>query len=277
MIRKILVGVSGTPSLESKIEITLDLARRHGAAITLMSIVDVDRLSHVGPVPVGAGSYAEDLRRSRVERSHRLDESGIERFRAVAAAAGVDVSVVRREGSPVEVFAAEWRHHDLSVLGAKGWFDYGVVAEPEGALLRLVSAGVRPLLATAESSRPIRRVLVCYNGSMESAKAMKQFAQFRAWPDAAVEVACVGGTKTGEPVAELLERATGYLGAHGYKAEPRFLEGESLSALLSHVSGANIDMIVAGSSFRRILLSQRFGRHALGLIRKSPVALFLSH
>jgi hypothetical protein len=36
-------------------------------------------------------------------------------------------------------------------------------------------------------------------------------------------------------------------------------------------------VIVLGSSYRRVLLSQRFGRNAINLIRAAELPLFLSH
>ena len=45
MIKRLLVGVAGTPALQAKISCAVDLARHHGAEINILSVVDVDRLS----------------------------------------------------------------------------------------------------------------------------------------------------------------------------------------------------------------------------------------
>ena len=43
---------------------------------------------------------------------------------------------------------------------------------------------LRPLITVSSKHRRISNVLIAYSGSMESAKAMKRFAQLRLWPDA---------------------------------------------------------------------------------------------
>lgn len=276
MIGRILVGVAGTPILPAKIMHTIDLAQRHGAAISLLSVVDKDRLAHVGPVPMGAGAFAQNLRDKRIERSHKLDELGIEKFEAAAQDAKLPITVIRQEGRPLDVLQKHWRYHDLCILGARGWFDYGVLPEPHDALLRLVANGVRPVLTVAEEQRPVTRALIAYDGSPESAKVMKRFAQMKLWPDLEVHIACVGDPG-GEHGETLLADACAYLKLYGIEAQAVRLEGEPAAALLDHARAIDADLIAAGASYKHILLVQRFGRVTLGLIKGATIPLFLSH
>lgn len=277
MIKRVVVGVAGTPALQAKIEYTVDLARRHNAEISVLSVVDLDRLSLVGPVPIGAGKYAQDMRKGRIERSHRLDENAIAKFESACTAAKIPVRVIRQEGDPLDVLAAAWRYHDLCVLGARGWFDYDVVPEPQNALLKLIAGGVRPILTVTVDARPLCKALIAYNGSLESAKAMKQFVQMSLWRDMDVHIVCVGKPKTQEEPQALLDQAAAYCQLYGYEPTLAHVEGDVQSALLSHATAIEADVIVLGSSYRKVLLSQRFGKNALGLIKMSEVPLFLSH
>jgi nucleotide-binding universal stress UspA family protein len=269
--------VAGTPALQAKIEHTVDLARRHEAEISILSVVDVDRLSLVGPVPMGAGKYALDMRKARIKRSHKLDEDAIAKFEAACAAAEVPVRVIRHEGDPLDVLAAEWRYQDLCVLGARGWFDYDVVPDPQDSLLKLIASGVRPLLAVTGHLRSIRKVLVAYNGSLGSAKTMKQFMQMSLWPDMEVHIACVGKPKTKDEPRALLDQAAAYCRLYGYDPILSHLEGGIRGALLDYAAEMEADVIVLGSSYRKVLLRHRFGKNALGLIKTSEIPLFLSH
>lgn len=83
------------------------------------------------------------------------------------------------------------RYHDMCVVGLHGLFEHGVVPEPRDGLERLVSQGVRPILAVAEQYRPIRRVLVASSGSLESAKTFKHFVHSGLYADVA-EVPLIG-------------------------------------------------------------------------------------
>ncbi len=276
-MKRLLVGVAGTPALKSKIECAVDLARAHGAEISVLSVVDVERISYVGAVPLGAGRYAQDLRDSRAERSHRLDEDAIGTFEEACKSAGVPVRTIREEGRPLEVLTNVWRYHDLCLLSARGWFDYGVLPEPQNDLLKLIASGVRPLLTVTEEPRPFRRALVAYNGSFESAKAMKQFLQMALWPQMELHIACVGKPKSEEAPKELLENAEGYCRLYGHTPVGVHLEGDIQGALLTHAEKVDADVLVLGSSYRKILLMKRFGKNALALLKDSKVPLFLSH
>src|SRR6056297_145637 len=87
MIKRLLVGLAGTPATRAKIETALDIAGRHGASISLLSVIDVDRLARVGPVPVGAGHAARGLAEERARQSRARAAEAIDRFAAEAEAA----------------------------------------------------------------------------------------------------------------------------------------------------------------------------------------------
>ena len=95
MLKRILVGVTGTPALEAKVTYTVDLAWRHGAAVELVDIVDVDRLSEVGSVPIGAGHFYDRMVKRRVQESHEASDKSVALFRQRCEGAKVDVTVIR--------------------------------------------------------------------------------------------------------------------------------------------------------------------------------------
>jgi hypothetical protein len=86
------------------------------------------------------------------------------------------------------------RYHDLMIFGLRSIFEYNVsivdlaIEEPKDTLARLITAGVRPIIAVSDTFRPIQKVLIAYSGSMESAKTMKRFVQMRLWPDAKLKI-----------------------------------------------------------------------------------------
>lgn len=277
MLSRILVGVCGTQTSAAKLRLALDLAKRHKTEVTALSIVDIERLRHIGAVPLGAGHHAEHWREQRIEESHEAAERALDDFAGLCRAEGVPFRVLREEGDPIDILIAAWRYHDLCVLGVRSWFDHGIVAEPAAALLKVIAAGVRPLLAATPASRPVKKALVAYNGSLESAKSMKRFAQLGLWPDARLEIVCVGRPKSGEDPATLLGDAAAYCRGHGYTVTTAQLDGVPREVLLGHAETIDADLIVLGSSFRKVLTMQRFGTNALHLLKTSERPLFLSH
>jgi len=55
MIKRILLGLGGTPFTDVAIERAVELAKGHDALITGVTVVDTKQLAQVGPVPLGGG------------------------------------------------------------------------------------------------------------------------------------------------------------------------------------------------------------------------------
>lgn len=274
MIKRILVALSGTPFTEASIAHAVELGRAHGAELTGVTDVDLARLANVGPVPVGAGAAAQELIEQRLQLTQQHIEESIARFEAACGEAGLPHSVARETADPFDAIVSLWRYHDLTVAGLRGLFEYGVVHNPDDTLCRLIARGVRPLLAVARSARPVRRVLVAYNGSMESAKAMKRFVQMRIWPRVAIKIVCF---ELKAPDARtLLSDAARYCAAHGMQAEVEHVPGHAKEKLLEHASGWGADLIVMGTTSRARILRHLLGDTALHALRHAEVPLFLS-
>lgn len=279
MLKRILVGVSGTPALEAKISYTLDLAKRHGAQVQLVDVVDVDRLGEIGPIPIGAGHFAKRMIAKRIESSHEISNSAVKIFTERCQSEGVSVETLSHEGDPLAVIAGLWRYADICILGARGWFDHNVLDDPEEALGQVIATGVRPILAVPDEARPIRKAAIFYNGALEAAKAMKHYVQHDIYPDIRhVDLVCVGNSKTGEPVGKLLDDAEEFLALHDVSSEAHILQSDDRVASALHFTKEHdIDLMVMGGSYHRVLLSKRFGHMTLSLLRQADVPIFLSH
>ncbi|MHC4349783.1 MAG: universal stress protein, partial [Planctomycetota bacterium] len=274
MIKRILVALSGTPYTKAAAQHALELANQHKATLTGVTDIDLAKVADVGPVPMGAGAAAHDLMAHRLKLTEEQVEKAIERFRQACEAAGVEGNVVRERGNPYDTLISVWRYHDIVVAGLRGLFEYGVLHEPDDVLLRLISKGVRPILAVARQFRPVRRALVAYNGSMESAKALKRFVQMSLWRDLTLKIVCFDKPH-GEP-EQLLADSAEYCLAHGYEVETEHVKGAPNDELLNHASKWKADLIVMGSSSRARLIQHLLGDTTLYALGAAEIPLYLS-
>ena len=140
--------------------------------------------------------------------------------------------------------------------------------------MRLVTAGVRPILAVDRGHRPVKKVLIAYSGSMESAKAMKRFVQLRLWPEVQLRVVTF---EDGRPDARrLITDAADYCRAHRYSAETDCLAGAPQQQLLPYAAEWGADLLVVGNSAKNLLLRRVLGETALHVIRHADQPLFLT-
>ena len=123
MIKRILLGLGGTPFTDVAVERAIELAKNHGATITGVTVVDTKRLKQIGPVPPGGGAYAEKLREKRFEITEERVEKAIENFTKKCKKSGIPIKIKRESGDPFESMIDHARYSDITIFGLKSLFD----------------------------------------------------------------------------------------------------------------------------------------------------------
>ncbi|MGE0796692.1 MAG: monovalent cation/H(+) antiporter subunit G [Lautropia sp.] len=126
-IRTVVVALLAGPRTDAAIDRALDLAIRHGAELLGIAAIDAPRLANVGPVPIGAGWHAQQMRERRLRLARDAAAGVVQQFEARAAASGVRWSVRVEEGRPRKIFAATDQPGTWLVVPGEGWFDHGVI------------------------------------------------------------------------------------------------------------------------------------------------------
>src|SRR5690606_9285870 len=126
-VRTVVLALAKGPHLDAAIGDAIAIARRHDAELCGMAIVDVPRLSNVGPVPIGAGTHAQMMRDRRVRLGRMGAAAAIQRFEQLAADSGLRWSVRLEEGRPARLLAATAGADSVLAVAPGGWFDQGVL------------------------------------------------------------------------------------------------------------------------------------------------------
>lgn len=274
MLQRILVGLGGTEYTAAAINQAVALAMAHDAEVTGVSIIDKGRLTHSGPVPLGGGHYAHELANDRMEKAKERSERATQQFTEACLAAGVRHQVLREVGEPFTLMIDQARYHDLTIFGLRSLFEFDLVPDPHDALVRLVQAGVRPLIAVSKGFYPVKRVLIAYSGSMESARAMKRFVQMRLWSEAKLRI--VTFEHPADKAEQLVGDAADYCRAHGFEPEEAILPDSPKDHLLPYAEEWGADLTVVGNSAKNLLLRRVFGETALHAIQNAERPLFLA-
>jgi nucleotide-binding universal stress UspA family protein len=275
MIKRILVGLAGTTYTPVAIECAVTVAKAHGAEVTGVTVVDPRRLQSLGDAMPPRREEADSVRDERMMITELRVAQAIREFQAACETAHIKHCVVEETGDAFTRLVDLARYHDLMVFGLRSVFAYDFLAgDPESLLVRLVGAGVRPLVAVPEKWSGISRVLIAYSGSMESAKAMKRFVQMGLWPGAELKI--VTFNPSDDKACELLRGAEDYCRAHGFKACQQSNPGDPSVLLLAAATLWQADMIVMGNSARSVLLRKLLGNTLLETLRDTQLPLFLA-
>lgn len=273
-IRRILLGLGGTEFTPVATQRAIELAERHGAEITGVTIMDEARLRDVGPVPVGGGHAARTLQDHRVEITRQRIREAIDTFDEKCASHRVRFRILQETGESFSLMTNLARYHDLMIFGLRSVFDCGLGVEPEDTVARLVRAGVRPMIAVSREYRQIRRVLLAYSGSPESAKAIKRFVQSQLWPDVQLKLlTCARSAEEAEP---LLADMASYCRAYGHEPAQEHSEESPKDRLLTAAAEWDADLIVLGNGVRRVWLNRIIGSTASHVVQNAEIPLYLS-
>ena len=275
MIKRILVGLAGTTYTPVAIERAITLAKAHDAELTGVTVLDASRVRRPGRGGPPAREDGDAISDRRIAITQASITQSIRDFEAACRTANLKHRVVAESGDAFTRLVDLARYHDLMVFGLRSVFEYDFVAgDPESLLIRLVSAGVRPLIAVSEKFRSISRVLIAYSGSMQSAKAMKRFVQMRLWPGAELKI--VTFHPSDDKAYELLQAAEEYCRAHGFRVCHQSNPGDPKVLLLAAATLWQADMIVMGNSARSVLLRKVLGDTLLATLRDTEIPLFLA-
>ena len=275
MIKRILVALSGTSCTQSAIVHAVELAKENDAELTGVTVFDPDRLTDVGPVPMGGASAAHELAEHRLELASEQIEESIGQFEKACGDAGVTNRVLKETGDSAVKLLSAWRYHDLTVIGLRGLFEYGVLHDHGHLVLDVIGEGLRPLLAVNEEYRPINTAMVAYDGSPLAARAMKAYCMLSIWKPMPTTVVCFEG-QDGE-TDELLDDAAAYLESHTFSATKKRVEEKPRTAMLKTMEECNADLLVMGAAKRTRLGRKLLGDTAKFALENSTRPIFLHH
>ncbi len=274
MIKRILVGLAGTTYTPVAIQRAVTLAQAQDAEVTGVTILDSSHFRCEG-IGLAKAPNRQLIRAERMEIARSQIQQSVHDLETACQTANIKHRVVEESGDAFTAIIDQARYHDLMVFGLRSVFEYDFLAgDPESLLIRLVSAGVRPLIAVSEKYRSISRVLIAYSGSMESAKAMKRFVQMRLWPGAELKIVTFHSSDS--KAYELLQAAEEYCRAHGFRVCQQSNPGDPKVLLLAAATLWKADMIVMGNCARSVLLRNVLSDTLLGTLRDTQIPLFLA-
>ncbi|WP_082145206.1 monovalent cation/H(+) antiporter subunit G [Microvirga massiliensis] len=187
-IARIVVALASGPDTDAAIGHAVALAKTHRAELVGLAIIDTKRLSNVGPVPIGGGYYAAQLRSSLIEKARHALAEAVQRFEQAAGAAGIPFTVAMEEGDPAKILSGQQSPDSLVMVGRRGWFDHGVSDAGIEPLPHLVRRGIWPLIGVSGAPSEVRRISFVHDGSRHSDRTWKWLLMLDPWPQAAVRL-----------------------------------------------------------------------------------------
>ena len=284
MTKRILVVLDADHDTTTATRYAVEIAKAHDGAVTGLALVDQKRIDAAARGGgIGAMYFAERLRLDLTQEIRGEAQQLLRRFLDEVEAAGArhtDDHVA--EADVVRAIADDMKTHDLLVVGDVAHFYYADPTRRTRILADLVQLGASAILVVEADYRPIRRVLVAYDGGLPAARALQKVVHLSPFgTDLDVELLHVrdGGEEAARQSEQHLRGAKAYLEAYGYRdvRATSVEDGAVRERLLRHAAETDADLLVAGAYSASGLKKLFFGSTATGLIEDSALPLFLYH
>ena len=282
--KDILVHLDNGPRSAIRLDIAAGLARRSGAQLTGVYVVDIPSAEffYGAAMPLAAGGAERVVDQIRAE-AMAAAEPVEAAFRELLRREGLEGGWRLVEGNLPATVALHARYADLTVLGQSNPYEHRDGLGHDAVAVATVMTSGRPVLAVpfaGDFPTLGQRVLVAWNASREAARAVNDALPLLR-EAAAVTVLAVnprhGINGHGDvPAADIAL----HLARHGVRAEAAHTVATDIpdgEALLSYAADIGADLIVCGAYGHSRARELVFGGVTRTLLAEMTAPVFLSH
>ena len=277
-LKRILVPLDPSAFADAATGTACFLAKIHHASVSCVAVLDSDEI-RASLIPAIGPYYplmVDEMRR-KIDRADKTLRDCLERAAKTCHEAGIEHRESEYEGIPAEKLMASSIFHDLVVVGLETSFHFETRGDSGESLHRLLDHTSTPVLAVpATGMKRLERVLIAFDGSPGSARALHDFIPLAAPFDP--EILVVAAEKSQEQSDFLLGNAELFLRDHGFTKVAREIAPESVGEAFSRLlKSPGADLVVLGMQSRNAIRDLFVGNFTRTMIERGNAALFLSH
>jgi len=276
-IRRILVPLDPSEYTQAATRQAGKLAREHYAQVEGLVVLDSPGIrSDIAPVEMVGWPMVYDYVRKAVDEAEEEVTRLKQRFAAYCDEHRVTHKEAEMEGVPTDMILKVASLFDLVVMGLRTFFHFETRQGPGESLSRILDRTVTPVLALPEREpEALRRVLITYDGSFSSARALRDCLDVVRPLDA--ELTVFAAAKEESHAKQLVRHAASYLRSHDVKKFETVTSTEPALDTVKRDFVGKTDLIVAGIHAKRFFKDAFVGSFTNSLIEDGRTALLLSH
>ena len=279
MYQRILLCSDGSPAANVATDYAIWFARKLRARLRILYITDIRVLE--GPLladisgALGAQPYAAllpQLKQLQREKAETIFADAASRGRK----AGVDCDTSYVTGTLVPAVLDHERDADLVVLGQRGEHARWLGNMLGSSVEHMIRASIKPCLVTPEEFRETSHILVAYDGSAESNKALRASLELAANLRVQFTVATVCQPEDEAEASRFLQQAQEQARQQKLAAEVQLLHGHAETEILRLCDRINADLIVMGAYGHTRIRELILGSTTSHVLRKATVPVLLT-
>jgi nucleotide-binding universal stress UspA family protein len=277
VLRSILVALDSTKASSTAQDLAIDLAKRLQCQITGIAVLDRAHITAPTAVGIGGSAFKHHRDQIKLNEAKAFLERLEDRFEASCEAIGAQWQVIEAEGAPHAMIEHEATRHDLLVIGKDTDFHLDEDPSIADSVQRLLRETARPLIVCPETAGGDGPVLVTYDGSRASSRAVHMLALLGHMRDRPVHVLSIDddeavATERAVFAAELLSK-------HEHRATPHGVRSRAQASDLICAEAVTLGatLISMAASGHRPVRDLFLGSTTLRLLKQCPCPLFVHH
>jgi nucleotide-binding universal stress UspA family protein len=276
MLKSILIGLDGSQDGEAALGLGLRWAKQYDALAAGLAVVD-----EPGILVSDAGGLTEVNHQRATELlladARRHADEVLRDFGGRCDEAGVRHCVLEDAGAPYVQILTEAQRFDLVLLGLRTHFDFGWQDQPDDTPGRVLRDSPRPVVVVPKDPAGREAVVVAYDGSLQSARALAAFEASGLAHSREVHVVAV--VEDRQAAGRHVERAAEFLRSHGVEARPHRVESVRPPAevILERAEHLGAGLLVMGAYGQPVLREFFLGSVTRQVLKHATIPVFCFH
>lgn len=253
------------------------LAQRTGAKLSGLAGIDLSYIEARMPGVAGGIAWKLRLEEQLKKRAGDTRDRLREAFERECNSHRMMLDWLSFEGDPTQILQMAVETRDLVITGHDTAFRGDIREQFPGLLSRWLLSTPRPVVVCPDELPRGYDVLVAYDGSAPSMRAIQLFALLGLCHDARIHVTAVDSSQ--ELVARRASSAASYLRTHGYQVEavPITSDVHPSEVLRIEIADRRIGKMVMGAYGHRGFREFLFGSTTNALVENPACSLFIYH
>jgi len=273
MIKRILLPLDFSKYSDAALQYACYIAKRQEAEITGMVVVHVPGIvMPIGPLLMGVANWSGDMDQHAIEDVNDSIRALLRNFHQVCKREGVQHSETEVQGTTPDQIMFQSIFYDLVIMGFRTSYSLKK-QDVEISLDSLLSHSITPVLAVPLEFKPIKKVLLAFDGSMQAARAMQRFSHLARVKDA--ETTVLMSHPEQDTASYYLNKAEEYLKAHGLNSVKKEWTNKNIITVIRDQYLNEVDMVITGVHSKGLIKDFVLGSLTKFLISEAKKPLFL--
>jgi nucleotide-binding universal stress UspA family protein len=269
-----LLPLDPSPYTEAATEYALYIAKAHDAKVTGLTVLDIPGIDRSeGSVPLGATYYAEQAVEHKEKEAKERIDAVAEAFQQRCEKTQIDFRALSLEGDPMERIEEESKYYDLVIMGLRDSYYFETEEGERKSIRNLLGRAVSPILAVTETFKPIKELLLAYDGSLLAARSLHEAALLSL--PLKVKFTLLTSHEDQDKAQGLLDRAEEYLQSYGIKDVDKIWVIEDVVEIIEKDYVQTMDLMALGAHTKKGFFDFMVGDVTEQLINHGGLPLFI--